>query len=142
MTNGEKIKFYREKLGLSIAELAKKCNISEISIRKYESNERNPKVETLIKLARVLKISPGEFFGYLDDPIEVSIANTAYDNSQQMILESIEAYFTIKDLMNKIVSTNLFSEEFNLENKNLSESQLKNLSELIYNYINFCCKNL
>lgn len=142
MTNGEKIKFYREKLGLSIAELAKKCSISEISIRKYESNERNPKAGTLIKLARALNISPGEFFGYLDDPYEISMLTAAYDNSQQMILESIEDIFTIKDLMNKIVFTNLFSEEFNLKNKNLSESQLKSLSELIYNYIDFCCKNL
>lgn len=141
MTNGEKIKLYREKLGLSIAELSKKCNIPEISIRKYESNERNPKPKALITLSKALNVSPGEFFGYLEDPLEICRVTAAVSDSQQIILKSLEDNFTIKDLLDKLVLTDFFSEEFDLKNKELSIAQYKNLSELIYNYINFCCKN-
>ena len=50
--------------GLTQAELAKKAGVSEISIRKYEDGSRNPKIQTLIKLADVLQVSLSELQSY------------------------------------------------------------------------------
>lgn len=54
--------------GLTQAELAKKAGVSEISIRKYEDGSRNPKIQTLIKLADALQVSLLELqYGILPD---------------------------------------------------------------------------
>lgn len=57
MTTAEKIKALREKLGITQAELAERSGLSEISIRKYEKNERNPKFQTLSRIALALNVS-------------------------------------------------------------------------------------
>ncbi|NMF06589.1 helix-turn-helix domain-containing protein [Clostridium beijerinckii] len=57
MSIGENIKKYRTTLGLTQKQLAEKCSLSESAIKYYESNRRNPKIETLTKIADTLKIS-------------------------------------------------------------------------------------
>lgn len=52
-----KIKEQRLKKKISQAELAKKAGVSEISIRKYESGERSPKLDKLLRIATALDIS-------------------------------------------------------------------------------------
>ncbi len=52
----ENLKKYRKEKGMSQAELARKAGVSEISIRKYENNERSPKLETRIALASALGV--------------------------------------------------------------------------------------
>lgn len=54
MSVGDNIQRLRKERKLTQASLAKKANISEISIRKYESGDRAPKIETLIKIAEAL----------------------------------------------------------------------------------------
>lgn len=66
MPVGENIKMYRNNLGLTQKQLAEKCSISESAIKYYESNRRNPKIETLNKIADVLQVS-------LDDLIERNV---------------------------------------------------------------------
>lgn len=56
MPTANKIKAIREELGITQAELAKLSGLSEISIRKYEKGDRNPKFETLVKIAVALNI--------------------------------------------------------------------------------------
>ncbi|HJC67421.1 MAG TPA: helix-turn-helix domain-containing protein [Candidatus Enterocloster excrementigallinarum] len=63
MIVGSRIKLYRMKNGLTQNELASIAGISTISIRKYESGDRVPKVETLQKIASALKISVLELVG-------------------------------------------------------------------------------
>ena len=66
MIVGSRIKLYRMKnglTGLTQNELASIAGISTISIRKYESGDRVPKVETLQKIASALKISVLELVG-------------------------------------------------------------------------------
>lgn len=59
MSNIQKI---RKERGFTQAELAKKAGISEISVRKYESGERRPKIETLSKIAIALNIPVADLF--------------------------------------------------------------------------------
>lgn len=55
--------FYREQIGLSISQLAKKVGVSERTIRYWEQDKellKNAKVKNILKLCKVLKISVGE----------------------------------------------------------------------------------
>jgi len=52
---GKKIKLARVELDLTQTELARRIGAKQKSISRYEAGKSVPKVETLIKLARVLK---------------------------------------------------------------------------------------
>lgn len=56
MNTGELIRFYRRKNKLTQSELAEKCGTSSAMIRQYELGKRNPKIETLDKLAFALNV--------------------------------------------------------------------------------------
>lgn len=65
MTIGEKIKKIRTEKGMTQKEVAKKCNMADSAIRKYESGRQTPKIETLHRIAAALgvpwyKIAPDE----------------------------------------------------------------------------------
>lgn len=47
---------YRKKLGLSQKELADKLNRSQSTIVMWESGQREPRLSTLYKIAKVLKV--------------------------------------------------------------------------------------
>lgn len=61
---GEKIREIRKNSNLTQKDLAKLSGIAEITIRKYENNERNPKKEQIEKIAKALKVTPFEIMGY------------------------------------------------------------------------------
>ena len=73
MTLGEKIKFFREKKGLSQEDLAKKLSTTKQAIYKYESgivtNIPIPKVETI---AEILEVKPWELLGWVPPQSEDS----------------------------------------------------------------------
>lgn len=65
MTVGEKIKTYRKMRGISqktLGELA--GGINEVTIRKYEAGDRNPKPDQLLKIANALGISINIFMDF------------------------------------------------------------------------------
>lgn len=75
MTIGERIKELRIKKGLTQKQLASQTGLSEISIRKYEADERRPKIETIRKISTVLDSYIGYFLSgyygeYADDIAE------------------------------------------------------------------------
>lgn len=55
---GEKIKFYRKFVGWTQEQLAQKTELSVMSIRRYESGDRMPNQDTVIKIAKALGIAP------------------------------------------------------------------------------------
>lgn len=57
MSVGDNIKKYRKNIGITQKELAEKSKLSESAIKYYESNRRNPKLETLEKIGDVLGVS-------------------------------------------------------------------------------------
>lgn len=67
METGEKIRYFRERKGMSQLELSEKTEIHVGTIRKYELGLRYPKMKQLKKIASGLEISPIEF---LDIEIE------------------------------------------------------------------------
>lgn len=54
MNIGQKIKYSRKKAGLTQKELGESLGVSAAMIAQYESGKRNPKIETLIKIAEAL----------------------------------------------------------------------------------------
>ena len=57
MSIGNNIKKIRCQLRMTQKELSEKCSISESAIRYYENNKRNPKIETLAKIAKALNVN-------------------------------------------------------------------------------------
>ena len=70
MTLGEKIKLFRKEKGLTQKQLGKACNpsMSAAAVRQYELGKRNPKIETVQKIAQALNIPAGCLFN--DDDID------------------------------------------------------------------------
>lgn len=54
MPTGIRIKEIRRNKGLTQKQLGEKCHIAESTIRRYESGNLNPKIETLQKIAAAL----------------------------------------------------------------------------------------
>lgn len=56
MSFGSRLKEARKKSGLTQAEVAEKLNVSASMIAQYETGKRNPKKETLSKIANILNL--------------------------------------------------------------------------------------
>lgn len=56
MTIGENIRAIRKEKGLTQKELGRLCGIAEITIRQYESEKYQPKIETIEKIAKALGV--------------------------------------------------------------------------------------
>ena len=59
-TFAERLKRVRKKTGLSQEDLAHKLELSTMTIRRWESGERQPRLEEIQKLAKALHISEDE----------------------------------------------------------------------------------
>ena len=86
MTTGEKIKAAREKAGFTQAELASKLGIPYHSIGQWERGLRNPKWETLEKIAEALQIPVYELidggFGALDPVLPPNMKGANLDGAK------------------------------------------------------------
>lgn len=58
MTTGERIKKARKEKNMSQKELAEKIGVSASMIGQYENGLRNPKIETVQRIASVLDVNP------------------------------------------------------------------------------------
>ncbi|MBM6717927.1 helix-turn-helix transcriptional regulator [Gemmiger formicilis] len=56
MTIGQNIKLARKKAGLTQKQLAEKSGIATITLQQYERGVREPKLETIAKIARSLNL--------------------------------------------------------------------------------------
>lgn len=65
MTQGERIKSFRERIGLTLDELGKRTNTTPQTIYKYENDiVTNIPYDRIISLAKVLKVQPWEILGW------------------------------------------------------------------------------
>lgn len=58
MSIGENIRFHRKEKGLTQEELGELLGISGVAVMRYEKGQREPKQETLLKIAKVLGVHP------------------------------------------------------------------------------------
>lgn len=67
MTNGERIKYLREKNGLTQKDVAVKLGVEPAAISKYELNMREPNIEAIKKLATIFNVSIDYLLGRIPD---------------------------------------------------------------------------
>lgn len=58
---GSRIKVVRESRGLSIRDLAELANLNKSQIVRIESGQSDPHYTTLLRIARALEVSVGDF---------------------------------------------------------------------------------
>ena len=82
MTFGERLKAFRRKAGLTQEELAEKLDLHEITIRRWETELRQPRLEDIKALATALGVTEADL---LNDPppessgewtIRINVADT------------------------------------------------------------------
>ena len=64
---GKRIREVRKAQGISQQELGERANLNYKYIGGVERGERNPSVESLVKIAKGLKVDVGDFFNVDDD---------------------------------------------------------------------------
>lgn len=68
MTTGQRIKLARKGAGLTQKELGQKLGITYQTVAQWENNLRNPKHETLMRIAEALDITIDYLWGFTDSP--------------------------------------------------------------------------
>ena len=112
MNIGEKIKFYRTEAELSQKKLGELAGgINEVTIRKYEAGDRNPKIEQLQKIATALNISIYEFIDF--DVTTVSDALSLLFKLDNLDAMNINYQDTTDGIINPETISITFSEQPN-----------------------------
>ena len=104
MTIGEKIKYFRSRIGITQAKLAELSGIHPVSIRKYETNKMIPQAAQIDRLAEALSVS--------------SFALSGFENNIR--LETVGDFMGLMIMLikTKIVSINGEREESGMINAN------------------------
>lgn len=85
MTTGERIKAARLRANMTQEKLAAKLNTSYVVISQYENGKRNPKLETIIKIADALGVTPSTLLG------EANILElVALDNNMTSVIKLLD----------------------------------------------------
>lgn len=66
----DKLKNIRELRGLTQQDLANKVGLSRNTIVNFESGKRLPRVDDLVRIAKVLKVDPTVFFPIPTSPVQ------------------------------------------------------------------------
>lgn len=96
---GNKLFLVRRKLGMTQAEVAEKAGISDRTYADIERGTVNMRVETLLRICNVLRITPNEI---LSTDVETStediteMLNDISDNERKTALKILEAYLKNK----------------------------------------------
>ncbi len=90
---GEKIKLYRNRMGLSLTELAKRAGVAKSYLSSIERNQQaNPSIQFLEKIAAELKV-PIEVF-ILEEDHEEPVLDTEW---KELIEEAMRSGITKED---------------------------------------------
>lgn len=114
MTNGERIKFLREKKGLTQKDVATKLGLEPAAISKYELDMREPNIEALKKLASIFNVSIDYLLGRTSDVfiseadrdiLDLSLIMDKYNLLSKKVYNLKEVYCnnnTISDVVNEL----------------------------------------
>ena len=131
MTLGDKIRFIRKEKGLTQKELANKLETTQQNLAQYENGKRQPKIETIKKIAVALGISENRLLEW-DDP-DLSIAMLEIierDLLGKPYLSENDRNYYIEKIKDKLIEASNI--EDNLERDNFSyDESIKICSELV-----------
>ena len=110
MTIGEKIKYFRKRIGITQAKLAELSGIHPVSIRKYETNKMVPQAAQIDRLAEALGVSSfalagfennirletvGDFMGLMIMLIKTKIVSINGEREENGMINADTAQFVI-----------------------------------------------
>ena len=110
MTIGEKIKYFRSRIGITQAKLAELSGIHPVSIRKYETNKMVPQAAQIDRLAEALGVSSfalagfennirletvGDFMGLMIMLIKTKIVSISGEREESGMINTDTAQFVI-----------------------------------------------
>lgn len=105
MTNGERIKFLREKNGYTQKDIATKLGVEPAAISKYELDMREPNIEALKKLASIFNVSIDYLLGRTTDIfaneidkdiLDLSMLKRLYNN-RKIKIDKLKDVYTNKN---------------------------------------------
>jgi transcriptional regulator with XRE-family HTH domain len=82
----DRLRLLREKNGWAQRELARRCNIGESMIQKYEKDISEPTASNLANLAEQLGVSIDYLLGRTDDPHE-HVGNSQLTDEEREVIE-------------------------------------------------------
>lgn len=146
MTIGEKIKYFRTRIGITQAKLAELSGIHPVSIRKYETNKMIPQSQQIDRIAEALGVSSfaitgfennirleteGDFMGLMIMLIKSNILCIKGERDENSIYNIDTVNFEINPLIakffNAYIDKNHFSAKdilYTLKRKNLLQDLL------------------
>lgn len=133
MNNGELIRSYRKKKGLTMKDLGYKVGVSEQAISQYERSLRTPSVKVLQKICYTLGL-PIENFSYDYKPIPTS---KDIDKDPSLMLKAqIEQFIDDVDQQNvqfmcKLIESFNYSIEIDKNVATISDSEEDNICSII-----------
>ena len=132
----ELLKEYRDILGLSQNQIAEKLNISRNSVYNYETGERTPDIETLIKYADIFNTSTDHLLGrtpYRNPTVEQLIKLVETGNQLQF---QLNADGTISLPSNEDIIP-IIEKFYNVLNSSIGTRALEKLETLLDAMLNF-----
>lgn len=96
---GKGIKEFRTLAGLTQKELADKCGLATVTIRQYENGSREPKIETLKKIADILSTSIVNITGLKLINLNIgSEKDKTFFEDQDKLADCFEEYIDLTDM--------------------------------------------
>ena len=128
MTIGEKIKYFRTRIGITQSKLAELSGIHPVSIRKYETNKMIPQAQQIDRIAEALGVSSfaiagfennirletiGDFMGLLIMLIKTKIVVVNGERGADDIYKAETVSFKVNPLISQFFNANVSDKEFN-----------------------------
>lgn len=130
MTIGEKIKYFRTRIGITQAKLAELSGIHPVSIRKYETNKMTPQTQQIDRIAEALGVSSfaisgiennirletnGDFMGLLIMLIKTNILQLDGERDENEVYKKESVSFKLNPFITKFFNAEIDTKEFNAD---------------------------
>lgn len=130
MTIGEKIKYFRTRIGITQGKLAELSGIHPVSIRKYETNKMIPQAQQLDRIAEALGVSSfaiagfennirletiGDFMGLMIMLIKANIVLIDGERGEDNEYKAETVSFKVNPLITKFFKVNTGGAEYNAD---------------------------
>ncbi len=105
---GDKIKRLRKQKGYTQERLAEKTGLSKMSIRRYETGERQPKIEQLFRIANALEVPIIELLEelWLEEKEYVAIFDGLNSEKKENLTDGfIKGYYQTSKKLNSVTSS-------------------------------------
>ena len=130
MTIGEKIKYFRTRIGITQAKLAELSGIHPVSIRKYETNKMVPQAQQIDRIAEALGVSSfaitgiennirletiGDFMGLLIMLIKTNIVLIEGERGEDEVIKPETVSFKINPAIAQFFHATATDKKFNAD---------------------------